>query len=125
MRDTAINGISGTLNGDAITNSTLETITVPEGTTTIPLNITSADSDAIITVNGREIESGKDIDFTMSTQKERFDINVVSAISGINKSFVVYAESDADKPYEPFINHIMIDPTNQSDRQGCNILHSI
>ena len=70
LRDIASNGISGTLNGDAITNSTLETITVPEGTTTIPLNITSADSDAIITVNGREIESGKDIDFAMSTQKE-------------------------------------------------------
>ena len=119
LRDTAINGISGTLNGDAITNSTLETITVPEGTTTIPLNITSADSDAIITVNGREIESGKDIDFTMSTQKERFDINVVSTISGINKSFVVYAESDADKPYEPFINHIMIDPTiNQTGKDA-------
>ena len=55
----------------------------------------------------------------MSTQKERFDINVVSAISGINKSFVVYAESDADKPYEPFINHIMIDPTiNQTGKDA-------
>ena len=55
------------------------------------------------------------VDFDMSTQKERFDISVRTEDADSNyvyKSYVVYAESDASKPYEPFINHIMIDATS-------------